>query len=147
MASGGRQPAEELTVARPADSRGADAARLARLSRRSSPMLLFKKQFLPAIRAGRKTQTVRLWKHRRMRAGQQSYIPGAGYIDVAAVDEVCIDELTDEDAVADGFESVTSLRTALREIYPTELAAGYRAYRVRFRLVRPMPRRQATQSS
>ncbi len=47
-------------------------------------MLLFKKAFLPAIRAGRKTQTVRLWKHRRMRTGQQSYIPGAGHIEVEA---------------------------------------------------------------
>ena len=31
-------------------------------------MLLFKKKFLPAIRAGQKTQTIRLWKYRRLRA-------------------------------------------------------------------------------
>jgi hypothetical protein len=100
-------------------------------------MLLFKKQFLAAIREGRKTQTVRLWKHRRMRSGQQSYIPGAGYIAVEAVDEVRLDELTEADAAADGFDSATSLRAALRTIYPRELALGYQAYRVRFRLVPP----------
>jgi hypothetical protein len=49
-------------------------------------MLLFKKKFLPAIRRGEKTQTVRLWKHRRLRPGQRSYIPGAGAIRVKAVD-------------------------------------------------------------
>jgi hypothetical protein len=110
-------------------------------------MLLFKKRFLPAIRDGRKTQTVRLWKHRRMRAGQQSYIPGAGYIDVEAVDEVRIEELTEDDALADGFDSAEALRAALREIYPAELASGYRAYRVRFRLVRPAALRRAAQPS
>ena len=39
-------------------------------------VLLFNKRFLPAIRCGQKTQTIRLWRHRRMRAGQRSYIPG-----------------------------------------------------------------------
>ncbi len=106
-----------------------------------------KKTFLPAIRAGSKTQTVRLWKHRRMRAGQQSYIPGAGHIDVEAVDEVRVEKLTDADALTDGFDSAAALRAALREIYPAELAAGYQAYRVRFRLVRPAARRAAAQSS
>jgi hypothetical protein len=110
-------------------------------------MLLFKKQFLPAIRAGRKTQTVRLWKHRRMRAGQQSYIPGAGHIDVEAVDEVRIEDLTDADALADGFDSAATLRATLREIYPTELAAGYQAYRVRFRLAQRAVRRAAGRPS
>jgi hypothetical protein len=103
-------------------------------------VLLFKKAFLPAIRAGRKTQTVRLWKHRRMRAGQQSYIPGAGHIDVEAVDEVRVEELTDDDALADGFDSAAALRAALWAIYPAELAAGYQAYRVRFRLAKRPPR-------
>lgn len=67
-------------------------------------MLLFKKKFLAAIRAGEKTQTIRLWKHRRMRAGQRSYIPGIGPIRLTAVDEVDLDGLTDADARPDGFE-------------------------------------------
>jgi hypothetical protein len=95
-------------------------------------MLLFKKKFMDAIRAGEKTQTVRLWKYRRMRPGQRSYIPGAGYIRVQAVDEVALADLTDEDARLDGCESADALRTEIAALYPKELAAGYRAYRVRF---------------
>ena len=98
-------------------------------------MLLFKKKFLPAIRAGEKTQTVRLWKHRRMKTGQRSYIPGAGYIQVDAVDEVRLDELTDEDARRDGFASVELLRSEITQLYHDQLTDGYRAYRVIFHTV------------
>ena len=98
-------------------------------------MLLFKKKFLPAIRSGEKTQTVRLWKHRRMRPGQRSYIPGAGYIHIDAVDEVTLEELTDEDARRDGFASVELLRHEIVELYRDQLTAGYRAYRVIFHAV------------
>jgi hypothetical protein len=97
-------------------------------------MLLFKKKFLPAIRAGRKTQTIRLWKHRRMRAGQRSYIPGIGHIQVTGVDEVELAQLTDADALPDGFETAEALRAEIARLYPQQLAAGYRAYRVRFEL-------------
>ena len=72
-------------------------------------MLLFKKKFLPAIRSGQKTQTIRLWKHRRMRAGQRSYIPGAGHVRLTAVDEVRLDELTDADARPDGFATADAV--------------------------------------
>ena len=95
-------------------------------------MLLFKKKFLEAIRRGEKTQTVRLWKHRKMRPGQRSYIPGAGYIRVHSVDQVELAELNDEDARLDGFGSVEALRAEIAALYPQQLADGYRAYRVRF---------------
>jgi hypothetical protein len=97
-------------------------------------MLLFKKRFLPAIRSGRKTQTIRLWKHRRMRPGQRSYIPGAGHIQVTGVEEVELDQLTDADALPDGFETADQLRAELARLYRQQLAAGYRAYRVTFQL-------------
>ncbi|MCA9204593.1 MAG: ASCH domain-containing protein [Planctomycetales bacterium] len=97
-------------------------------------MLLVKKQFLDAIRSGAKTQTVRCWPFRRMRAGQRSYIPGAGYIDVTAVDEVSLDELTEEDAIRDGFASLAELRSALQEIY-SDAEQAQQTYRVRFRLL------------
>lgn len=98
-------------------------------------MLLFKKKFLSAIRAGHKTQTIRLWKHRRMRSGQRSYIPGAGYIRVTAVDEVVLDELTDEDARADGFETADQLRAEIAQLYGDQSAVDHRAYRVAFHLL------------
>ena len=95
-------------------------------------MLLFKRKFLPAIRAGEKTQTIRLWKHRMMRTGQRSYIPGVGGVTITRVDEVQIDALTDADAVPDGFATADALREELRSIYGDRLAAGYQAYRVAF---------------
>ncbi len=97
-------------------------------------MLLFKKQFLTAIRQGSKTQTVRLWKHCRMKRGQRSYIPGVGYIYVQAVDAVQLADLTDTDALADGFPTADRLRQEIAALYPEALAAGCQAYRVRFRL-------------
>ncbi len=96
-------------------------------------MLLFKKKFLDAIREGRKTQTVRLWKACRFRAGQRSYIPGVGYIRVTAVDRVRLEDLTDDDAVLDGFASAVDLLAEIRALYAERLAAGYEAYRLRFR--------------
>ena len=99
-------------------------------------MLLFKKKFLQAIRAGEKTQTIRLWKHRRMRAGQRSYIPGVGAIRVTFVEEVELARLSDADARPDGFASADQLRSEIARLYPQQLAAGYRAYRIGCELAR-----------
>ena len=98
-------------------------------------MLLFKKKFLSAIRSGEKTQTIRLWKHRMMRNGQRSYIPGIGYIGIDRVERVCLEELTDADAVPDGFPSADALRAELRDIYAEKLASGYQAFRIEFHIL------------
>jgi hypothetical protein len=98
-------------------------------------MLLFKKKFLDAIRSGEKSQTIRLWQYRRMKIGQHSYIPGVGYIRVASVDAVQLAELTENDALRDGFASADLLRREIAELYPEKLAAGYQAYRIRFRVL------------
>jgi hypothetical protein len=95
-------------------------------------MLLFKKKFLPAIRSGEKTQTIRLWKFRHMRAGQCSYIPGIGRINVTNVEPVDIDALTDADAIPDGFPTAVALQTELRTIYGEKLAQGYQDFRITF---------------
>ncbi len=96
-------------------------------------MLLFKRKFLDAIRADEKTQTIRLWKHRHMRAGQRSYTPGVGPIEILAIDEVQVAELTDADALPDGFPTAAALQHELQEIYGDKLAAGYKAFRIKFR--------------
>lgn len=98
-------------------------------------MLLFKKKFLPAIRSGEKTQTIRLWKHRMMRSGQRSYIPGVGRVRVTVVEQVEIDRLSDADARPDGFATADALRAELRELYGERLDNGYDAYRVVFERV------------
>jgi hypothetical protein len=98
-------------------------------------MLLFKKKFLDAIRTGDKTQTIRLWPRRQMRIGQRSYIPGIGYIRITEVAAVELSELTDADALPDGFETAAALRSELNELYADKLAAGYLAYRVVFHVL------------
>jgi len=108
-------------------------------------MLLFKKKFLPAIRRGEKTQTIRLWKHRRMRSGQRSYIPGAGYIRITLVEEVQFDGLTDHDARPDGFDTADQLRAEIKRLYANRSADEYRAYRVVFELLPEAEQRRRKQ--
>ncbi|MCS7304070.1 MAG: ASCH domain-containing protein [Thermoguttaceae bacterium] len=97
-------------------------------------MLLFKKRFLEAIRRGEKTQTIRLWKRRFMRPGQRSYIPGVGQIRIISVEPVRLEELTDADAIPDGFATVQELRAEIAKLYGDPLPAGYQAYRVTFQI-------------
>jgi hypothetical protein len=95
-------------------------------------MLLFKKKFLDAIRGGTKTQTIRLWKHRRMGAGQRSDIRGVGPIRIRDVEQVDVDGLTDADAVPDGFATARAIQSELRSVYGQQLASGHQAYRIVF---------------
>ena len=97
-------------------------------------MLLFKRKFLDAIRSGEKTQTIRIWKHRMMRAGQRSYIPGVGGVRITEVAQVELDSLTDADARPDGFTTAEALRHELASIYGEKLESGYEAFRVRFEI-------------
>lgn len=98
-------------------------------------MLLFKKKFLAVIRAGEKTQTVRLWPFARMRAGQRSYIPGVGYIGIDAVDAVSLEELTQVDAIRDGFATPEDLRREIVTLYAEKLDRGYGAFRIAFHIL------------
>ncbi len=105
-------------------------------------MLLFKKKFIEAIHRGEKTQTIRLWKCRRMKPGQRSYIPGVGYISIVEVDAVELDSLTDADAVPDGFATADLLRAEILSLYAVEMAAGFQPYRVRFAVFPPEIQKQ-----
>ena len=95
-------------------------------------MLLFKKKFINLILSGEKTQTVRLWRHSRVRAGQRSYIPGVGYITIDSVGVVRLEDLTDADAQLDGFPTADDLRTELHALYEEEIQKGFQAFQVRF---------------
>lgn len=119
-------------------------------------MLLFKKKFLADIREGRKTQTIRVWKFRHMRAGQRSYIPGVGYIQVDEVDAISLDDLSDDDAIPDGFATAEELRAEIRRIYSAEQLSERKVFRIRFhvlpaeeqtRLREERRRRRAAQSN
>ncbi len=105
-------------------------------------MLLFKKKFIEPIRRGEKTQTIRLWKRRRMKTGQRSYIPGVGYVSILEVEPVELDNLTDADAIPDGFATADLLRAEIRSLYTAEIAAGFQPYRVRFSVFPPEEQRR-----
>jgi hypothetical protein len=100
-------------------------------------VLLFKKQFLDLIRRGEKSQTIRIWPHRKLRVGQRSYIPGVGYIAIEAVDAVDLDSLTETDAQLDGFATLAALREEIVRLYPAGLIRDEQAFRVRFRVYSP----------
>ncbi len=98
-------------------------------------MLLFKKKFLPAIRSGEKTQTIRLWKFRHMRPASGATSPASATSASRSVEPVEIDALTDADAIPDGFPSAAALQHELRTIYGEKLAQGHQAFRIVFETV------------
>ena len=95
-------------------------------------MLLFKEKFLKKIRSGEKSQTIRLWDRRRMRAGQRSYIPGIGYVLITSVKPIELDDLNDNIARLDGFHSADELRAELHALYGKDMLAKRKAYIIRF---------------
>jgi hypothetical protein len=94
-------------------------------------MLLFKKKFLEAIASGAKRQTVRVWPRRRLRAGQVEFVPGLGRVRITAFEAVRLEDLTEEDASLDGFESLAALLEELRALYGDRLAT-IPCFRIRF---------------
>ena len=94
-------------------------------------MLLFKKKFLEAIASGAKRQTVRVWPRRRLRAGQVEFVPGLGRVRITAFEAVRPEDLTEEDARLDGFDSLAALLEELRVLYGDRLAT-IPCFRIRF---------------
>jgi len=94
-------------------------------------MLLFKKKFFEAITTGAKRQTVRVWPKRRMRAGQVEFIPGLGRVLITGFEPVRPADLTEEDALLDGFPSRSALLAELAALYGERLES-VPCFRIRF---------------
>jgi len=70
-----------------------------------------------------------------VRAGTRAFASGVGWVVIETVDVVRLNELTDHDALADGFESRMAMTAALRRMYPrSHRRDGQAWYRVTFRL-------------
>ncbi len=95
-------------------------------------LLLFKKKFYDAIRSGRKRQTIRMWKRCMVRAGQTSYIPHVGRVLITAVDAITLDQITEGDAILDGFASREQLMAELRALYGEGIGDGRQCYKILF---------------
>jgi len=100
-------------------------------------MLLMQKKYFDAIRAGRKTTTLRFWRSCRVRPQSRHRVPGLGTIRIEDVRTVDWDELTDADARSDGFPCLEALKQALHELYPAEARTGRNLYRIHFVLLWP----------
>lgn len=75
--------------------------------------------YLQAVIDGRKTTTVRAGK-RNMELGPCRIVAGRTSLDVTITDirHCRYDELTDEDAIRDGFNTLSELKAALHRFYP-----------------------------
>ena len=51
---------------------------------------------------------------------------------IDSVDLIRLDELTDTDALLDGFPDAAALQAEIQTLYEEELQQGFQAYRVRF---------------
>ncbi len=72
-----------------------------------------------------------------VKAGGRAWAAGVGWLAVDAVDVVELADLTDADAVADGFVTVGGMLDVLRALYPDTAADGKQWFRVRFRVTEP----------
>ncbi len=102
--------------------------------------LFFKKPLQVAIREGRKRTTIRRWDRPRLRAGQEAFAPGIGWLAIERVDRIELDALAESDAHADGFATVGDLRAVLDALYPDHAGDGKHWFRVCFALSREITR-------
>jgi len=96
------------------------------------PQLFFKKVFLEAIRAGRKTTTLRHWAKCRIHPGDRVYTLGLGWLKIDMVESVELAALAEADARADGFDSLADMIKAVEAIYPQHKTDGNPWYRIHF---------------
>ena len=102
--------------------------------------------FADAIRSGRKRTTIRRWDRARVSAGQRVFCPGLGYLRVEAIEPVEWNELSEADAVADGFGTLREMKKVLLSLYPGK-SDGKQWWRVSFVFNGPANPKDETRSS
>ena len=95
--------------------------------------MLIKQDTLAGVAEGRITLAFRRWKRPTVRSGG-TLLTSIGQLSIESVDEVSLDDVTEADARAAGFDGLALLRAALEG--PKEGAV----YRVGLRLAGPDPR-------
>ncbi|NIA20940.1 MAG: ASCH domain-containing protein [Anaerolineaceae bacterium] len=94
--------------------------------------LLFRKEFHEPIRSGRKRQTIRFWVRRHVRPGARMHSPHLGKFLVTDIQEIEPDQLTEDDARLDGFDSLAALREKLVELYGSIQPPDRRCFKLTF---------------
>ena len=100
-------------------------------------MLLMKRQFFDAIRAGRKTTTLRYWSRRMVKPGSTHTVRGLGALRIEDVQQIEPGALTDAHALADGLSAAEDLLAELVTLYPPEARTGRDLYLVSFTFLGP----------
>jgi len=95
--------------------------------------MLIKQSVLRGIVDGSITIQFRCWKHPTVRSGG-TLLTSVGQLEVESVDPVSLDAITDAEARAAGYASVSSLRSALRP------RGSGQVYRIRISYNGPDPR-------
>ena len=105
-------------------------------------MLLMKRQFFEMIRAGQKTTTLRYWKTCRVKPLSTHTVPGLGKIHIQDAQAVDHQKLTEQDALADGFENLAALHKALETMYDAQARSERQLFKITFELIghRQIPR-------
>ncbi len=105
------------------------------------PQLFFKRFFQQAIREGRKQTTIRRWDRPLLAPGGRAYSPGLGWLAIESVETVELENLDDDHARADGFETRVLLIEALHALYPDFDNDQKQWFLIRFRLHQAQPNR------
>ena len=109
--------------------------------------LFFKKPLQTAIREGRKRTTIRRWDRPRLRAGQEAFAPGLGWLAIERVEPIELHCLADADARADGFDSLGDLTLVLHAMYPDHDFDGKQWLRVCFTMTRAVEASKKSRSA
>ena len=90
----------------------------------------FTKYLRDAVRSGQITCSIRIWMSPRVKVGHR-YRLGAGEIEIDAVEQITLDDITDEIARESGFASVADLLKVAKH------GRGENVYLVRFHYLPP----------
>jgi hypothetical protein len=82
--------------------------------------IFFKSEFFGLIKAGKKTSTIRAWKRCLLKEGDIVCVnfDKQFLLQIQEIRRILLSDVSDDIAHADGFDSVTDLKTKLTEIYP-----------------------------
>ena len=98
--------------------------------------MLFKTKFHEGIRNGSITLTFRAWKSARAKVGKQYRFGPEEGVEVGAIDEVVVSNITDEEARRSGFMSATELCDFLLKNSTDSLTQKSTVFRVSFHYVK-----------
>jgi hypothetical protein len=100
--------------------------------------LSFKKRFIAPILEGRKTSTLRLKSHvtpgDMVKAICRYHEPPFAQLQILSVDRVHFAELSEGDAIVEGFQALDELQQEIKNVYPG-LTIQQAFFRIQFKLI------------